>query len=128
MSYNAIVLTQDSQNELLKYFSNIIPDESGWTIKAHHVTISMGSTPNEYYSYLNQTIPLTVYGFGKNDRVIAAQVEINHEVVQSKNKIPHITLAINNAVNAKPKESNDIENWQKINQNFTINGIFKELK
>lgn len=124
MSYNAIILTQESQNKLLEYFADTIPKD--WTVKAHHVTISMGNPPKEFEDLLDEKISITIKGYGKNDRAIATYVKINHETLQSKNKIPHITLAINSNEGATAKESNDIENWNPIDKTFTIEGIYKK--
>jgi hypothetical protein len=126
MSIYAVILDQDSQNRLLKHFLDEFPP-SGWTVKAHHVTVSVDNLPEEFKPYVNSEIPIKVVGYGKSDMAIAAQVEIEHEVIESQNTIPHITLFINEEAGAKPVMSNNIKMWQKIDSQIELNGVFKKL-
>ena len=47
------------------------------------------------------------------------------EGYQSKNDIPHVTLAVN-PDGGKPKDSNSIQNWQDIKP-FFIGGFVNEI-
>ena len=116
--YSAVVLHDDSKQQLLNTFSDLIP--SDWKKFAHHMTIAFGKgveNPDE----LGKEVTLKVTELGVSDMAIAARVE----GYQSSNAIPHITLAIN-PNGGKPKDSNLIKDWKQIKP-FTISGIVTNI-
>jgi hypothetical protein len=51
----------------------------------------------------------------------------NVEGYQSKNNNPHITIAVNILDGGKPKDSNDIIEWKKLNNGITVIGKVEEI-
>ena len=88
ISYSAVVLDHESSELLLNKFNGEIPD--GWKKYAHHMTIALGKAIEDE-NLLGSSQTLIVTQIGKSDMVIAVRVE----GFPSKNKIPHITLAVN---------------------------------
>ena len=121
IAYSGIVLDERSRERLMKNFKKLIPDD--WEIIAHHMTINMGEIDPEYEQYLGIPLPLKVEAFGINDKVAAVEVS----GFSSKNKIPHITLAVNRKEGGKPAMSNDIENWYPIKRPIKLVGKVKEV-
>jgi predicted kinase len=117
--YSAVVLDEESRNKLFSIFNDYIPED--WKKIGHHMTIVFGKGL-ENKEDLNKKVHLTVTEIGVSDMAIAARVD----GYQSKNSIPHITLAIN-PNGGKPVMSNQIENWQKVNP-FIVYGIVTEIK
>ena len=103
VSYSAVVLTEKSRDRLIKRFTNIIPSE--YKIIAHHMTINLGKLDSEYVKYLGLPVKLIVTDYAINDHVVSVGVDGFY----SKNKKPHITLAVNVNNNSKPKDSKDID-------------------
>jgi hypothetical protein len=103
---------------LLREFKNIIPD--GWKLIAHHMTIAFGKGVEDE-SQLDKEVGLLVTGLGISDKAIAVKVE----GYPSNNKIPHITLAIN-PDGGKPKDSNDITEWESVG-NLKIRGTVRNI-
>ena len=116
--YSAVVLDNQSSEYLLNRFSEEIPNE--WNKFAHHMTISFGKGIEDE-SLLGNIVVLTVTQLGISDMAIAVRVE----GFPSKNKIPHITLAVN-PDGGKPVMSNKIENWIDI-EPFEITGEVKNV-
>lgn len=115
--YSAVVLDKKSKDELLSTYKNEIPD--GWKTIAHHMTIAFGGpAPKED---VGNTVCLTVKKIGVSDMAIAVQVD----GYQSKNKIPHITLAIN-PDGGKPVMSNNITNW-KSTESLKVCGVVTNI-
>ena len=115
--YSAVVLDEKSHAELINRFSGIIPDD--WKTYAHHMTIEFGKgVENE--SDLNKKVDLTGIELGVSDNAIAIKV-IGYP---SKNKIPHITIAV--APNATPKTSNEITDWEKISD-IKLTGVVTNI-
>ena len=113
ISYSAVVLDHDTSELLLNKFDDEIPD--GWKKYAHHMTIALGKAVEDE-NLLGSIQTLIVTQIGKSDMAIAVRVE----GFPSKNKIPHITLAVN-PDGGKPFMSNKIEEWEDIEQ-FEITG------
>lgn len=84
------------------------------------MTISFGKGIEDE-SLLGNIVVLTVTQLGISDMAIAVRVE----GFPSKNKIPHITLAVN-PDGGKPVMSNKIENWIDI-EPFEITGEVKNV-
>lgn len=121
IAYSGIVLNERSKKRLLKNFGNLIPED--WEIIADHMTINMGEIDPKYEKHLGMPLPLYVTGFGINDKVAAVRVS----GFPSKNKIPHVTLAVNRKEGGKPKMSNEIDKWYDIKRPIQLVGKVKEV-
>jgi predicted kinase len=119
ISYTGVVLDEESKSKLLSAFGQYIPD--GWNKIAHHMTITFGKGL-ENKDELGKTVELTTQKIGVSDMAIAVEVD----GYESKNKIPHITLAIN-PDGGKPVMSNDITDW-KTTDKIKVFGIVTEVK
>jgi hypothetical protein len=118
ISYSAVVLDHESSESLLDTFNGEIPD--GWKKYGHHMTIALGKAVEDE-NLLDSIQTLIVTQIGKSDMVIAVRVE----GFPSKNKIPHITLAVN-PEGGKPFMSNKIEEWKDI-EPFEITGEVRNI-
>ena len=118
ISYSAVVLDHESSELLLNTFKGEIPD--GWKKYAHHMTIALGKAIEDE-NLLGSSQILTVTQIGKSDMVIAVRVE----GFPSKNKIPHVTLAVN-PEGGKPFMSNKIEEWKDI-EPFEFTGEVRNI-
>ena len=118
ISYSAVVLDYESSESLLNKFNGEIPD--GWKKYAHHMTIALGKAVEDE-NLLGSIQTLIVTQIGKSDMVIAVRVE----GFPSKNKIPHVTLAVN-PEGGKPFMSNKIEEWKDI-EPFEITGEVRNI-
>ena len=116
-TYSAVLLDDESRNLLLSTYQSDIPN--GWKIIAHHMTIQFGKLMDK----TGIPIQLKVVAIGKNDKAFAVKVEGYH----SANKIPHITIAINNKTGAKAVDSNYIIDWQSVNNGLTLTGTVENL-
>lgn len=117
ISYSAVILDAASKNKLLEMFGNKIP--KGWTIFAHHMTITMGELKDK--ADIGKEVTLTVTHVGLSDMAMAVRVE----GYKSKNETPHVTLAVN-PNGGLPKMSNDITKWQDV-KHFVVKGIVSEI-
>lgn len=121
--YTALLLDEKSKDLLIKTFSHQLP--VGWEIIAHHMTINMGpASSGPALNLLNQEFSLLVTEIAFNDRVVAVGVET---IVPSNNPKKHITLAVNKIIGAKPKESNNLNNWTRLNKQLALTGIVVEI-
>ena len=118
ISYSAVVLDYESSESLLNKFNGEIPD--GWKKYAHHMTIALGKAVEDE-NLLGSSQTLTVTQIGKSDMAVAVRVE----GFPSKNKIPHVTLAVN-PEGGKPFMSNKIEEWKDI-EPFEITGEVRNI-
>jgi len=118
ISYSAVVLDHESSELLLNKFNGEIPD--GWKKYAHHMTTALGKAIEDE-NLLGSIQTLIVTQIGKSDMVIAVRVE----GFPSKNKIPHVTLAVN-PEGGKPFMSNKIEEWEDI-EPFEITGEVRNI-
>ncbi len=119
VSYSAIVLDEESRNKILALFGAEIPE--GWEILAHHVTINMGPLKEEFGHNLANKVEAKITDLGTSDKAIALRVD-----AKTKNENSHITLAINRVGGAKPKDSNDIENWVPV-EGLSVWGVVEEV-
>lgn len=116
--YSAVILKPKSQKRLIKAFESYVPE--GWRYYAHHMTIVFNESlpiPED----LEKNVELTATHIGISDKAIALKVD----GYPSKNKIPHITLAV--ARDSKPYLSNMIEDWHRI-QPVKVNGVVSEVR
>lgn len=119
VSYSAVILDQQSKERILNHLS--IPND--WKIICHHMTIKMGELPEDLKNRKGEKVSLKVTKLGKSDKAMAVGIDTN----LSQNPIPHITVAINVSVGAKPKDSNDIKDWTDLEESFTVNGRIEEV-
>lgn len=120
ISYSAIVLDDKSKSKLLSFFDRIIPND--WKKVAHHMTINLGSLPEDLTTDLGKTVTLEVIGYGINDNVLAAKVD----GYPSSNKNPHITIAINTNNGAKPNMAKNLDVFEAVSP-FEISGVVSEI-
>ena len=112
-----ILLDGQSKGTLIDKIGIWIPQD--WKVFAHHMTINLGELKDK--SELDKEVVLTVTKLGLSNMALAVQVE----GFNSKNKIPHITIAIN-PEGGKPVMSNEITKWQDI-KSFMIKGVVTEI-
>ena len=130
ISYSAVVLDQSSRNFLLSKVSQHIP--SGWTIKADHMTITLGPIVHQKGKWdlsaqypIGSVFSLKVIAIRMGDRAIAVEIELPDGYI-TRNAYPHITIAINTAVGAQAKESNDLKVSTKL-ESFHLSGLVQEI-
>lgn len=106
--YSAVVLIEKSKIDLINELINVIP--SDFKIYAHHMTINLGEIDKEYEKFLGASTTLIATEIGFSDMAIAVKVM----GFPSKNKIPHVTVAVNEKEGGKPKMSNNIVDWRNL--------------
>jgi tRNA nucleotidyltransferase/poly(A) polymerase/GNAT superfamily N-acetyltransferase len=119
--YSAVVLDSGARFRLVERFKKYIPEN--YEIIAHHMTINMGKIDPEYEKYLGMSVELTVEDIAIDDKVVAVGVS----GFGTKNAKAHITLAVNTLGGGKPKDSNNLVNWQKIRRPLLISGKVTEV-
>ncbi len=119
VSYCGVMLDQQSREMILNHLS--IPND--WKVICHHMTIKMGELPENLKNKKGEKVTLRVTKQGKSDKAIAVGIDTD----LSQNVIPHITVAINAAIGAKPKDSNDIIEWTDLEESFTVSGRIEEV-
>jgi hypothetical protein len=121
ISYSGVILDDKSVNILKSKFENLL--QPGWKFIGHHMTIRMGELPEDEKSEIGKNVTLRVIKIGLSDKALAAMVD----GYPSSNSIPHITIAVNDSIGAKPKDSNTIKIWKDISQPFEVTGIVEEI-
>lgn len=118
--YTGVVLDEKSRQYLFERFSTLISG-TNWKFIAHHMTINLGvaKKPED----LGKKVTLTAIGFGTSSKAIAVRVS----GWETKNEIPHVTIAINTENGAKPYDSNLIKNWHEYNDPYTLTGVVTEV-
>lgn len=127
IQYTGIMIDELKAKKMLEMYSQYIPDD--WEIVDKlHVTIKLGELKDydKMKNYLGWPIHVIGTHIGVSDMAIALKVDLPNEI-KSKNKIPHITLAYNKKNGGKPKDSNDIVNWEQLKRPIRIRGIFDEV-
>ena len=119
VSYSAVVLDPGSRSAILNHVA--FPND--WKVICHHMTIKMGELPENLKEKIGQTVTLRVTKLGKSDKAIAVGIETS----LSQNATPHITVAINAANGAKPKDSNEITAWEELAESFNVTGKIDEV-
>ena len=119
VSYSAVVLDKQSRDAILNHLS--IPN--GWKTICHHMTIKLGELPDNLKNRIGERVTLRINKLGESDKALA--VGVNTDL--SMNAIPHITVAINVANGAKPKDSNDIKDWKDLSESFNVTGKIEEI-
>lgn len=106
--YSAVVLIKKSKGDLINELINVIPND--FKIYADHMTINLGEIDKEYEEFLGASTTLIATEIGFSDMAIAVKVT----GFPSKNKIPHVTVAVNVKEGGKPKMSNNIVDWRSL--------------
>lgn len=121
--FASVVLDDTSKGKLLKAIGNMIPE--GWDVIAHHMTINFGKgLPEDLKDDLGKMVQLRGVSVGLSDMAMAVGVEGYY----SDNDKPHITIAVNRSEGGKPVMSNDISNWDKLDNPINISGKVTEEK
>lgn len=124
MIYTALVLDEDSHNRLVEHFHSAAP--LNWQRICHHMTINLGSSEDGPAADLvGQQFEIVAKTFAEDNRVVAVGVESS---VPSKNKIKHITVAVNVNGGGKPKHSNELTNWTPLVQPIVLHGIVQVVQ
>jgi hypothetical protein len=118
-TYTGVVLDGESRTKLLNTFSKYIP--TGWKSIAHHMTIDPFNVDAD--DNIGEKIVLTATEFGIS--VDAAAVKVSGYDKKTKNKFPHITVAI--PQDGKAKNSNDIVKWVKLKNPIELNGTISNI-
>lgn len=121
--YTAVVLTDNARTKLISKFADQLPED--FELIAHHMTINLGPAKNEIIPLLDEYTNLVINGFAMNENVVA--VRVNPGDIKSKNKVPHITLAINRNKGAKPYMSNQLTDWKDVDP-FQVRGQVLEVE
>jgi|APSaa5957512535_1039671.scaffolds.fasta_scaffold36371_2 hypothetical protein len=144
ISYSAIVLDEISKQNMLSLLSDYIP--LGWTIFAHHMTITMGPLVHPKESKRKKGHDYSIFGdpgtphnlvvseLGLDDRVMAVKV-VSPFLTRNDKKggFAHITIAVNTEAGGKPFHSNKIsqENFKTIAElnlpNIIVKGTVQEV-
>jgi hypothetical protein len=122
VAYSAVVLDDKSRSRLIERFKSIIPE--GFEILAHHMTINLGEIDPAYEKYLGLPVRINVVDIAGDNKVMAVGVE----GFPTKNKKAHITLAVNRQAGGKPKMSNDLVDWEKLNRPLSLIGKVTEVQ
>jgi predicted kinase len=116
--YSCVLLDRQSKGLLLDMVGPFKPKD--WGVICDHMTICLGELKDK--TNLGKEVTLTVTKLGLSDMAMAVEVE----GYESKNAIPHITIAIN-PEGGKPKDSNNITSWKDIKE-FMVQGVITEIK
>lgn len=120
ISYSAIVLDSNSANALIKKMKPFIPED--WKVIAHHMTIGMGELKNKKEA--DKEVDIMATGWAKDQNVLAVLIS---GYDRQDGLVPHVTVAVNEAGGAKPKDSNKLSGWQPISSPMPLKGIVKEI-
>lgn len=127
--YTAIILDEKYRNLILNGIIKRIPKE--WELICHHMTICMGIAPDSLKDKLGLKYRMVIDAWGVHDKNKCIAVRISKEEYSagtlSKNKVPHITVAVNREIGGKPVNSNEITQWNSIDK-FAVWGTLKEIK
>jgi hypothetical protein len=121
ISYSAVVLDDESRKKLINNFKDVIPED--FDVIAHHMTITMGELTDPLKDDIGRNVKLVIHSLGFDDKVIAVGVY----GYPSKNKYPHITLAVNRKNGGKPFMSNKLNNWEDVDNKLIIHGTVQEV-
>jgi hypothetical protein len=119
--YSAVILDEKSSSKLLSHF----PSPKNWKSFAHHMTIAFGKSLESLNleKDKDKIVTLEVTHIGETDKVIAVRVSGYY----STKETPHITLYVNVADGGKPVMSNNITNWIKLDDVFTVTGKVSDV-
>ena len=121
ISYSAVVLDDESKNKLIEAIASKIP--KGWQVKAHHMTIVFGKGLDDK-SQIGRNVSLVLTQLGFSDKAMAVKAE----GYPTSNKIPHITIAVNDADGGESHHSNEIKRWADLDAFLDVSGVISEVK
>jgi tRNA nucleotidyltransferase/poly(A) polymerase len=125
ISYSAVVLDDKSRKQLIKVFSQMIPED--WEIIADHMTIKMGGLEDGSQEKQDmedgKEIHLNVVDYVMDDKVMAIGVK-GYPLTNVK---PHIIIVVNRTEGGKPFMSNKLTDWRKIGFSFELTGKIEEV-
>lgn len=104
--YSAVNLDKESRMRLLGIFSKL-PSE--WELICHHMTIDLGKPSPDIEARIGEEVHLIADKIAQDDKNIAIEVKTD---VPSRNKIKHITIAVNRSAGGKPALSNMLTDWK----------------
>lgn len=119
ISYTGVILGKASRDALLAAMRKHTPD--GWRVIAHHMTVNMGPARNP--ADLGKQVTLSVVGWALDERTLAVKVQ----GFASTNAHAHITVAVNSAAGAKPKDSNLHTKWTPMAAPLRLVGVVEEV-
>lgn len=117
--WSAIVIDDASRNSLLSKYKNKIPEK--WEVIAHHCTINPFGLTDD----VGKSVNLKITEFGIDDKAMA--VKVTGYDKKTNNNFAHITIAINRIDGGKPKDSNNIKQWIKVEDGLTLHGTIENL-
>ena len=132
MTYSAVVLDEASHKILLQAVGDKIPQ--GWRLLLHHMTITLGPLKHKSGKYdmsvlypLGAKMSVKVCAVGMDEKAMAFRVALP-EGYTTRNKFPHISIAVHDAIGAKPKDSNLIDPslFQEI-EPIVVSGVVMEI-
>jgi len=116
--YIALELDKDSKDTLLDLATDLVNGVNFTpTFYCHHSTLCFWTDLTEELlefaqEHIGEEFDIWAYMIGYNDKAVAVGVDY---VCPCANKIKHITLMTNAKTNGKPKDSNYITKWNRIN-------------
>lgn len=122
--YSSIELIDSSK---IKIINEIVIPEGWKRIKDLHCTICLGELPPEWKSRIGDIVRLyaSEYGFDPENKVLAIKIDNFKRLIPGAS---HITVAINEENSGKPKDSNNIIDWQPLpNKILILTGIIQEI-
>lgn len=119
ISYTGVILDKASRDALLAAMRRHTPE--GWRVIAHHMTINMGPARNP--ADIGKQVTLSVVGWALDERTLAVKVQ----GFASTNAHAHITVAVNSAAGAKPKDSNLHMKWNPMAAPLRLVGVVEEV-
>lgn len=111
--YWAIQLSAEMQNRVMKVFFKFFEFPKGWELHCDHITIIHSShkdwmtASKLLLNFKGQTVKFTINGISISESAMAFRVD-----TYTANIVSHITLVT--APGAKPVESNNIKNWERL--------------
>jgi predicted kinase len=119
--YASVDLDGKSMKLLKDSVGGYAPDS--WEMFAHHMTICFGQElPESLKPDIGLKVSLEAYEIGISDMACAVKVRGYY----SKNKIPHITVAVNTREGGEPVMSNDITSWEELPTPIRLTGVVRE--
>lgn len=117
--YTAILLNVNSKDALKQKMGGWFNDDKfdDWRVYCHHLTLNMGSMDKGLNSteLLGKDATIEFDAVGWSDMATACRVTKLTTTcgteLKSKNKLPHVTMAVNIHDGGKPVMSNDIKTW-----------------
>lgn len=111
--YYALTLSKETQNALWRVFNTFFDLSEDWEKKMDHITLIHSS--NEHWTTVSKilqnfeghTLNFHIVGVGFGEGVVAFRVS-----TETANAVSHITIAV--APHHSPKESNDIQEWERL--------------